>query len=173
MFCLTDDPPEPRSTPTWENAVARPRSGGIPRPRPERLSKLPDSRVLFNSGPTIADSVTMAGWLWPVGLWPSGSRTASSHKCARQRFRESIERIMRKPTTPSDGHRLRLFRADAAEPLPGPRMVPMRVADLVALLGDAKDSRRTWLADFFDDEIRVSEDLYEVLSAYQRLPKGA
>ena len=80
---------------------------------------------------------------------------------------------MRKPTTPSDGHRLRLFRADAAEPLPGPRMVPMRVADLVALLGDAKDSRRTWLADFFDDEIRVSEDLYEVLSAYQRLPKGA
>lgn len=68
---------------------------------------------------------------------------------------------------------LKIFRVDAAEELPAPRTVSMPLSDLIELIGDAKDSRRTWLTDFVDDEITVSEDLYEVLSAYRRLPKGA
>ena len=73
-------------------------------------------------------------------------------------------------------HRLKVFRTDEAEGIPAPHaphMVPMPLAELVELIGDAKDNRRTWLSDFVDDEIAVPEDLYELLSAYRRLPKGA
>lgn len=38
---------------------------------------------------------------------------------------------------------------------------------LLPLLADAVLSQRTWLADFADDEVTVSADLYEVLMAYQ------
>ena len=69
--------------------------------------------------------------------------------------------------------RLRLFRVDGAQPPSGPKMVPLRLRELVDALGDAKDSRRTWLRDFDDDEISVPEDLYEVIRAYRRLPRGA
>ena len=69
--------------------------------------------------------------------------------------------------------RLRLFRLDDVEPLAAPKMVAMKLAELVDVLGDAKDARRTWLGDFVDDEIRVPEDLYEVLVSYRRLPRGA
>ena len=68
---------------------------------------------------------------------------------------------------------LKLFRIDAAEPTPAPRLVSMPLSDMIELIGDAKDSRRTWLTDFVEDEVRISEDLYEVLTAYRRLPKGA
>lgn len=66
----------------------------------------------------------------------------------------------------------------------GPReeteTVPLRIHDLrhrqsvtvpleevLSLLADAVQSQRTWLADFADDEITISTDLYEVLLAYQ------
>ena len=68
---------------------------------------------------------------------------------------------------------LRLYRIDEAAPLVAPKMVPMKLSELVDVLGEAKDSRRTWLSDFVEDEIVVPEDLYDVLSSYRRLPKGA
>ena len=46
-------------------------------------------------------------------------------------------------------------------------MVNVPLADVLPLLADAVRSERTWLADFADDEITVSMDLYEVLLAYQ------
>lgn len=68
---------------------------------------------------------------------------------------------------------LRLFRIDEAAPIAAPKMVAMPLRELVDVLGDAKEMRRTWLGDFVDDEIRVPEDLYEVLRSYRRLPRGA
>ena len=45
--------------------------------------------------------------------------------------------------------------------------VTLQVEDVLPLLADAVDSRRTWLRDFADDEITISSDLYEVLLAYR------
>jgi hypothetical protein len=45
--------------------------------------------------------------------------------------------------------------------------VTVPLADVLPLLADAVRSDRTWLADFADDEITISMDLYEVLLAYQ------
>ncbi len=61
---------------------------------------------------------------------------------------------------------LKLYRPDAAS---APRTVSVRVADLVPLLVDAWQSDRTWLRDFGSDDATISEDLYEVLLAYQQL----
>ncbi|MGQ9503450.1 MAG: hypothetical protein ACUVQG_01300 [Thermogutta sp.] len=43
--------------------------------------------------------------------------------------------------------------------------VPLR--EILPLLVDAVQSRRTWLKDFENEEITLSLDLYEVLLAYQ------
>lgn len=45
--------------------------------------------------------------------------------------------------------------------------VTLRAEEIIPLLADAHASRRTWLADFSDDEITISTDLYEVLVAYR------
>ncbi|MCL6504386.1 MAG: hypothetical protein K6T86_17025 [Pirellulales bacterium] len=45
--------------------------------------------------------------------------------------------------------------------------VTLPLKEVVPLLADAVHSQRTWLADFEDDEITVSADLYEMLLAYQ------
>jgi len=45
--------------------------------------------------------------------------------------------------------------------------VTVAAGEILPLLADAVNSRRTWLSDFEDDEITVSSDLYEVLLAYQ------
>ena len=38
---------------------------------------------------------------------------------------------------------------------------------IMPLLAEAAESKRTWLEDFGDDEVTISEDLYEVILAYQ------
>ena len=48
-------------------------------------------------------------------------------------------------------------------------MVTLPLADVLPLLADAVQSRRTWLRDFSDDEVTISSDLYEVLMAYRHL----
>lgn len=49
----------------------------------------------------------------------------------------------------------------------GKPCVTVALSEVLPLLADAVNSRRTWLSDFDDDEITVSTDLYEVLLAYQ------
>ncbi|MBA3484891.1 MAG: hypothetical protein H0T51_24085 [Pirellulales bacterium] len=49
----------------------------------------------------------------------------------------------------------------------GKPCVTVALSEVLPLLADAVNSRRTWLSDFDDDEITVSADLYEVLLAYQ------
>jgi hypothetical protein len=45
--------------------------------------------------------------------------------------------------------------------------VNVRLKDIAHLLADAVQSRRTWLKDFADDEVTLSNDLYELLLTYQ------
>lgn len=71
--------------------------------------------------------------------------------------------------------RLRLFGDapfEGGEPVTPPT-VTMPLADLVSVLRDAVETDRVWLEDFGDEEISVSEDLYEILSAYNRLRSAA
>ena len=67
--------------------------------------------------------------------------------------------------------RLRLF-VGADEPemmtLPEPE-VSIKLGELTRILADAMIWDRTWVADFADDEIRISADLYEVLTTYAQL----
>jgi hypothetical protein len=45
--------------------------------------------------------------------------------------------------------------------------VTVPLGEIVGLLADAVQSKRTWLGDFQDDEVTISVDLYEVILAYQ------
>ena len=45
--------------------------------------------------------------------------------------------------------------------------VRVSFGEIYPLLADAVNNRRTWLSDFDQDEITISNDLYEVLLAYQ------
>ncbi len=69
---------------------------------------------------------------------------------------------------------LRIYRGPEHETAPtlaknvgGKPCVTVALSEVLPLLADAVNSRRTWLSDFDDDEITVSADLYEVLLAYQ------
>ena len=52
-------------------------------------------------------------------------------------------------------------------------MVTVPLGEVLPLLADAVQSRRTWLRDFADDELTISNDLYEVLLAYRQLRRPA
>jgi hypothetical protein len=45
--------------------------------------------------------------------------------------------------------------------------VTVPLGEVLPLLADAVNSRRTWLRDFAGDDITISADLYEVILAYQ------
>lgn len=45
--------------------------------------------------------------------------------------------------------------------------VTVSVGEVLPLIADAVNCNRTWLTDFEHDDITISRDLYEVLSAYQ------
>lgn len=64
--------------------------------------------------------------------------------------------------------RLRLYNppADEAEDRPEPD-VSVRLADLLPVAAMAQRMNFIWLKDFLDDEIVVSQDLYEVMQAFR------
>ena len=72
--------------------------------------------------------------------------------------------------------RLRLFTGEdtgtdvstIAEP-----EVNVRLGEITNILADAVRSDRTWLSDFENDEVKISADLYEVLSTYWHLRPSA
>lgn len=45
--------------------------------------------------------------------------------------------------------------------------VTVALSEVLPLLADAVRNERTWLADFDNDPITISTDLYEVILAYQ------
>jgi hypothetical protein len=70
--------------------------------------------------------------------------------------------------------RLRLF---TGEDLDGSSatdtQVSVRFGEITRALADAVRWDRTWLRDFEDDEVSVSNDLYEVISSFTRLRPSA
>ena len=69
---------------------------------------------------------------------------------------------------------LRIYRGPEESPAAaldnaaaGAATVTATLGEVLPLLADAVNSRRTWLSDFENDEITLSTDLYEVLMAYQ------
>ena len=69
--------------------------------------------------------------------------------------------------------RLRLFTGEDDITLETPEQVTVRLGDISRALRDAVRWNRTWLEDFADDEVQVSPDLYDILSAYIRMRPGA
>jgi hypothetical protein len=47
-----------------------------------------------------------------------------------------------------------------------PATVSVRLGDLLPLLAMAQKAKYMWLKDFMDDEVRISDDLYEVLQEF-------
>ena len=59
------------------------------------------------------------------------------------------------------------FAAENTATLPMRDTVNLPLGEVLPLLMEAVKNRRQWVGDFFDDEISISSDLYEVLLAYQ------
>jgi hypothetical protein len=51
--------------------------------------------------------------------------------------------------------------------------ITMSLGEITEILADAVRTKRAWLNDFEDDRVQVSPDLYEVLSAYWNMRRGA
>lgn len=69
--------------------------------------------------------------------------------------------------------RLRLFDPDTQATTMAPKQKKVRLAEILTVLAEATRNDRTWLSDFADDEVRISSDLYEVLTTYRRLRPSA
>lgn len=71
--------------------------------------------------------------------------------------------------------RLRLFGDtpfDGGEPVATPT-VTIPLEELVDVLRDAIRRDRVWVEDFGDEEVQVSQDFFEIVSAYRRLKDAA
>jgi hypothetical protein len=69
---------------------------------------------------------------------------------------------------------LRVFRTHEDDPRPSPQAtVPIRLADLLPLIEDAHRERFVWLSDFLDDEVRVTQDLFQILQAFREVRPSA
>jgi hypothetical protein len=66
--------------------------------------------------------------------------------------------------------RLRVFPRPEDEPQDEPHTpaVPIRLVDLYPLLAQAYRDNYVWLRDFEDDQLLVSNDLFEVVRAFSK-----
>ncbi len=68
--------------------------------------------------------------------------------------------------------RLRLYdHVEPAEIDSPPANVRIRLGDLLPLVAMAQRFRFIWLQDFLDDEVCITEDLYEVLQEFRGMPR--
>jgi hypothetical protein len=51
--------------------------------------------------------------------------------------------------------------------------VPVRMRDLISVLRQAIKANYVWLRDFQDDEVRVTQDFYDVIRAFSSLRPSA
>ena len=65
--------------------------------------------------------------------------------------------------------RLRLYTGEDQSDRFTPPTVGVRLGELTQILSEAAQWNRAWVSDFADDEIQVSNDLYEILSMYRHL----
>jgi hypothetical protein len=69
--------------------------------------------------------------------------------------------------------RLRLFPHPEEEVDESAPSIPIRLCDLYPLLAQAYRDNYVWLRDFEDDELLVSNDLYEVIRAFSNCRPSA
>ena len=70
--------------------------------------------------------------------------------------------------------RLRLFIGeDEPETAVAEPEMTMKLGELTRVLSDAIIWDRTWVSDFADENVRVSSDLYEILSVYSQMRPSA
>lgn len=71
--------------------------------------------------------------------------------------------------------RLKLFidETEAEQARLDPPLVEMELGEFTRILKDAVVWDRTWLQDMEDEKIRVSSDLYELLTAYSQMRPSA
>jgi hypothetical protein len=70
-------------------------------------------------------------------------------------------------------HRLRLFTGEDEGTAVAEPGMSVKLGDITSILAEAVHDKRSWLHDFDNDEIQISTDLYEVLSAYWNLRPSA
>lgn len=70
-------------------------------------------------------------------------------------------------------HHLKLFTGDESSTAVAEPDVTVSLGEISDILADAVRTRRAWLRDFADDRIQVSADLYDVLSTYWNMRRGA
>jgi len=65
--------------------------------------------------------------------------------------------------------RLRVYPASEETAFPSTAAPTVRVtlSELLPLVALAHRNNYVWLQDFLDDEVRITEDLYEVLQAFR------
>jgi len=68
---------------------------------------------------------------------------------------------------------LRLFRADDEATILAVPKKTISFGHLTRVLSEAIHSDRHWLADFEHEEVELTQDLYEIVAAYQRVRPGA
>jgi hypothetical protein len=65
------------------------------------------------------------------------------------------------------GPHLRVFwEPEVAAPEAPAATVSVRLGDMLPLLAMAQQGRFNWLRDFLDDEVRITDDLYNVLQEF-------
>jgi len=71
--------------------------------------------------------------------------------------------------------RLRLFvGSDEPETMAFPEPeVSIKLGELTRILADAIIWDRTWVTDFADDDVKISADLFEILSMYSQMRPSA
>ncbi len=71
--------------------------------------------------------------------------------------------------------RLRLFVGGETpeETVDAEPEVSIKLGELTRILADAIIWDRTWIADFADDDVRISADLFEMLSSYSQMRPSA
>jgi hypothetical protein len=70
-------------------------------------------------------------------------------------------------------HHLKLYTGDDASTSVVEPEVTFSLGEMAEILADAVRTRRAWVRDFADDRVQVSADLYEVLSNYWNMRRGA
>lgn len=53
-----------------------------------------------------------------------------------------------------------------------PETVCVNAGEVIALLMHAARTNRAWLADFAEESLEISQDMYEVLLAYRRMAQA-
>ncbi|WP_417850450.1 hypothetical protein [Thalassoglobus sp.] len=68
--------------------------------------------------------------------------------------------------------RLKLYTGEE-ETFDAPPTMTISFGELMRIVDEAVQRKRSWMNDFSHDDVTITEDLYEVLTEYARLRPGA